>query len=190
MCSSYFRLHSNDVRQILNAGGVGFTCPTKLRFLSLSIKLNMNKTRIRTAVGMFFSPLLLAVIWSIPYLEHSAFTKWLVINTIFAYLTFTVAAGISHLIIKALRLASAWQYCLVMFCVALVVSLGFSFYGLQGYNELYHSQTQVIKDGSITSAGLILEITNATQTAALFAAAFLLFWFISIRRRTRCDAHS
>jgi hypothetical protein len=149
----------------------------------------MNNRHIRIAAGMLISPLVLAVVWCIPYFDHSAFIKWVLINTVFAYVTFSVTAGISHFIVKSLRFAFAWQYCLVMFGVALVANLGFGFYGLQGYDDLYHSQTQVIKNGSITGAGFMLEITNSVRAAALFSAAFLLFWFISIGRRTGGDTH-
>jgi hypothetical protein len=150
----------------------------------------MNNRHVRVAVGMIFSPLVLAVIWTIPYREHSAFEKWVVINTVFAYVTFTVTAGISHFVLKALRLAAAWQYCLVMFCVALVANLGLGFYSLQGYSELYHSQTRVVQNGSITGAGFVLEITNAFQSAVLLSAVFLLFWFISVGRRTGGCTHA
>ena len=149
----------------------------------------MNNGHVRVAVGMLFSPLVLAVVWTIPYLEHSAFEKWAVLNTVFAYVTFTVAAAISHFVLKVLRLSAAWQYCLVMFFVALLANLALGFYGLQGYSELYHSKTQVVQNGSITGAGYILEITNAVQGAALLSAVFLLFWFISIGRRTSGDTH-
>jgi hypothetical protein len=140
----------------------------------------MSARFLRIAIGMLIAPLTLAAAWSYPYLNHSAFAKWLVINTIMAYLAFTLLAAISHVILRFLRLAAAWQYCLVMFVVAFIVYISIAFVALSGYSDLYYSQTQVVKDGSVTPAGALLQVTESIQGAALLAAVFLVFWFIAV----------
>ena len=147
----------------------------------------MNTRYIRIAVGMLIAPLVLAVIWTIPYRDHSAFDKWVVINTVFAYVTFTALAAVSHVVLWVLRLRAAWQYCLVMFGVAFVVYAVFAFISVNGYQELYYSQTQVVKDGSLTSAGVLLQITDSLQGAAILSAAFFVFWFVAVRESKKAS---
>ena len=151
----------------------------------LAEALGMNTRYIRIAVGMAVAPLVLAVIWTIPYWGHSAFDKWVVINTVLAYATFTVLAAISHVVLRVLRLRAAWQYCLVMFAVAFVVYAVFAFISVNGYRELYYSQTQVVKDGSLTNAGALLQITDSLQGAAILSAVFFVFWLVAVRESNK-----
>ena len=131
---------------------------------------------------MFICPWVLVAAWSWPYLEHSAFSKWVVINTVFAFFIFFVTAGISHLILRFLKLSKGWHYVLIMFCVCLVLYFTFSVYSSIGYSELYHSQTQVVTDGKITAAGYILKLKNSLLGSLLSAGVFYLFWLIAVWR--------
>lgn len=119
------------------------------------------------------------VAWSIPYIEHSAFSKWVVINTFAAFLVFFFTAAISHFLLRALSLVKWWHYSVVMFAVCLILYYGFSTLGASGYTELYHSQAQVVENGSITRAGHILNLKNAVSGSLLSAATFFIFWLIA-----------
>lgn len=129
---------------------------------------------------MVVSPWILVVVWSVPYLNHSAFSKWVVINTFVAFTVFLVTASISLLIIKVFSLFRWWHYSGVMFCVCLLLYYGFSTFGVVGYSELYHSQTKVVEGGHITTAGHILNFRTAVSGALLSAAVFLVYWFIAV----------
>jgi len=152
--------------------------------------LDMMVIGLRIATGILVAPLALAVVWTMPYVEHSAFAKWAVINTVLAYGTFSVTAAVSHVVLKVLRLERAWHYCSVMFCVAFLGYVAFAFYGLRGYSELYYAQTKVIENGSLTMSGFVLQLTQAAQGAALLSAAFLLFWFIAVHERSASNNHA
>lgn len=120
------------------------------------------------------------VAWSIPYIEHSAFPKWVVINTFAAFLVFFITAAISHFLLRAFSLVKWWHYSAVMFSVCLILYYGFSTLGASGYTELYHSQTQVVENGSITLVGHILNFKNAVSGSVLSAATFFIFWLIAV----------
>ncbi|MDQ2078528.1 hypothetical protein [Marinimicrobium sp. ABcell2] len=140
----------------------------------------MKTETYRIAAGMLICPWILAAAWSVPYLEHSAFVKWLIINTVLAFIVFFFTAAISHVILRVLFAAKWWQYPAVMFAVCLLLYFGLSTLSASGYTELYHSQTQVVEGGSITSAGYALNFKNAVLGALLSAAVFFLFWVISV----------
>jgi hypothetical protein len=131
---------------------------------------------------LVLTPIAMAIVWSIPFYDHSALKQWILINTLNAYGTFLFMAAISHLILRVLHLKAAWQYCLVMFCVALPIHIGSAIYNLQDYNSLYYSQTQVVEHGKITASGYMLQVTNSLKGAAFLTVAFLLFWFIAVRK--------
>ena len=138
----------------------------------------MNKSRI--IIGILVAPIIFVIAWSIPYLEHSAFHKWVVINTVFAYVAFLILASISHALLKILRWSTLLQYCLVMFFVGVIVTLAFSLWSLQGYSEFFYAQTQVVENNSITTAGYILKAKEALLSGLLSMACMAAFWFIAI----------
>jgi hypothetical protein len=155
--------------------------------LGISAALGMNTRNLRITVGMVVAPLVLAAIWIFPYRDNPAFNNMVVINTVLAYATFTILAAISHAILRFLRFHSAWQYCLVMFGVAFVVYAVLAFISVNGYQELYYSQTQVVKDGSLTHAGVLLQIKDSFKGAAILSIVFLVFWFVAVRQSVKAS---
>src|SRR5690606_13647493 len=144
------------------------------------VVMHMNTETYRIIAGMIICPWILVVAWSIPYIEHSAFPKWVVINTFTAFLVFFITAAISHFLLRAFSLVKWWHYSAVMFSVCLILYYGFSTLGASGYTELYHSQTQVVENGSITLVGHILNFKNAVSGSVLSAATFFIFWLIAV----------
>jgi len=142
----------------------------------------MNINHLRIIAGLVLTPIAMAIVWSIPFYDHSALKQWVLINILSAYGAFLFFAAISHLILRVLNLKAAWQYCLVMFCVALPIDIGFSIYSIQGYSSLYYSQTQVVEHGNITASGYMLQVTESLKSSAFLTLAFLLFWFIAVRK--------
>lgn len=142
--------------------------------------MKKNSAIIRILVGALIAPWLYIIVWTMPVLEHSAFHKWVVINTFFAYTVFLIFAGISHIALKKLNATKLWSYCVVMFVVAVTLDLVMSIWSLSGYESNYYSQTQVVENGSITAAGYLLQIKEALINGAISSGAMAIFWFISI----------
>jgi len=142
--------------------------------------MKINNSVIRIILGVLIAPWLYIVVWTLPALEHSAFHRWVAINTFFAYLVFLVFAGISHLALKKLNSAKLWSYCSVMFVVAVALDLVLSLWSLSGYTSNYYSQTQVVEHGSITTAGYLLQVKEALINGIVSAGVMAIFWFISI----------
>lgn len=134
----------------------------------------------RIVLGTLVAPWLYIVVWTLPVLDHSAFHKWVVINTFFAYVVFLVFAGLSHLALRKLGATKLWSYCAVMFVVALVLDLVLSLWSLSGYESNYYSQTQVVEYGSITGAGYLLQVKEALTNGVVSCGAMAIFWFVSI----------
>jgi len=139
-----------------------------------------NHTIIRIVLGVLLAPLLYVVVWTLPVLEHSAFHKWVVINTFFAYLVFLILAGLCHLVLKKLNATKIWSYCAVMFVVALALDLVLSIWSLSGYTSYYYSQTQVVENGSITSAGYMLQVKEALTNGVVSSGVMAIFWLVAI----------
>jgi small-conductance mechanosensitive channel len=142
--------------------------------------MHIKTEHYRIIAGMIVCPWILVVAWSIPYINHSAFSKWIVINTFLAFFIFFLTAGISHFVLRALSLVKWWHYSLIMFCVCLLLYYGILTSDASRYTELYHSQTLVVESGRITRAGHILNFGNAVAGSLLSAAAFLMFWMIAV----------
>ena len=138
----------------------------------------MNISRI--TVGILVAPTIFIFCWSIPYLEHSAFHKWIVLNTVFAYAVFLILASVSHMILKTLKWSTLFQYCLVMFFVGVIISFSYGLWSLQDYSSLYYSQTQVVENNVITTAGYILKAKEALLSGMLSMICMAVFWFITI----------
>ncbi|MGY0627562.1 MAG: hypothetical protein ACW7DS_17775 [Paraglaciecola chathamensis] len=135
---------------------------------------------IRILAGTLIAPWLYIIVWTMPVLDHSAFHKWVVINTFFAYIVFLIFAGISHFALKKLNATKLWSYCVVMFFVAVSLDLVLSIWSLSGYESNYYSQTQVVESGSITKAGYLLQVKEALINGAISSGTMAIFWFISI----------
>ena len=90
-------------------------------------------SHLRIAAGILLAPVVYIVVWSYPFIEHSAFHKWIVINTFFAYVWFLVFAAVSHVALKALDWTRIWQYSGVMLIVASIIGFAYSIYSLDGY---------------------------------------------------------
>ena len=134
----------------------------------------------RIISGILIAPAIFIIAWTVPYLDHSAFHKWIAINTVFAYITFLILASISHLVLKTLQWSTLVQYCLVMFIVGIVLYFAFGLWSLQSYSELYYSQTQVVENGSITTSGYLLKIKESIISGILSMVCMAVFWFIAI----------
>lgn len=133
----------------------------------------------RLAAGILIAPVVFVVIWTYPYIEHPAFHKWIVINTFFAYVWFLVFAGVAHLVLKTLGWTKLWQYSAVMLIVASVIGFAYSIYSLQGYESLFHSQTQVVEEGVVTGLGYLLYIKDSFVNGIIAAGAMAVFWLVS-----------
>ena len=142
--------------------------------------MKIDNSVIRIVFGVLIAPWLYIVVWTLPVLEHSAFHKWVVINTFFAYVVFLVFAGLSHLALKKLNATKLWSYCAIMFVVAVALDLGLSLWSLSGYTSNYYSQTQVVEHGSITSAGYLLQVKEALLNGIVSSGVMAIFWFVSI----------
>ncbi|WP_160153112.1 hypothetical protein [Microbulbifer sp. ALW1] len=140
----------------------------------------MKTESYRSIAGMIFCPWILVAVWSLPYLSHSAFSKWVVINTFFAFTVFFFTAAVSHVILKTFCLTKGWHYPVVMFFVCLILYFGFSTFSASGYDELYHSQTQIVEDGNVTKAGYVLNFWNSVSGSLLSAGVFFVFWLIAV----------
>ena len=139
-----------------------------------------HSTLIRILCGVIIAPWLYILVWTLPVLEHSAFHRWIVINTFFAYLVFLVLAGISHLVLVKLKTTKIWSYCIVMFGVAVTLDLVLSLWSLSGYTSFFYSQTQVVDNGSITLAGYLLQFKEAFINGVISAGVMAIFWFIAL----------
>ena len=137
----------------------------------------------RFALAAAIAALTLATVTLFPFRASPSLFPWAMINLAFSYAMFLVAATISHLVLRRLRLSSGWHYFTVMFCVAFVMHFGLSLLSLRGYAELYDSRTQIVLNNEITRPGLVLELTKACKAAGLLALLFFLFWWIAIRPR-------
>jgi hypothetical protein len=135
---------------------------------------------IRILVGILFAPWLYVIVWTLPMLDHSAFHKWVVINTFFAYLVFLVLAGVAHLMLRRLNRSSLWSYCVVMFIVAAFLDFVLSIWSLTGFSSNYYSQTQVVENGAITVAGYLLQIREALVHGLLSSGVMAIFWLAAI----------
>lgn len=147
---------------------------------TLGNKMNKRSSTIRIILGVVIAPWLYIVVWTLPVLEHSAFHKWVVINTFFAYIVFLVLAGMSHLLLAKFRATKIWSYCAIMFVVAFSMDVLLSLWSLSGFTSNYYAQTQVVEDGSITAAGYILQIQEALINGVVSAGVMAIFWFAAI----------
>lgn len=143
----------------------------------------------RITIGILIAPLVFVVAWSLPLIEHSAFYRWVGINVIFAYLTFLVMAGLSHMVLSKLKWHKLWQYCSVMFVITLFIYLLVKFGALSTYESLYYTQTQVIENGEITKAGYLLELKSSLYGSALASVSMCLFWFVSVFKREPLESN-
>jgi hypothetical protein len=152
--------------------------------LPLSGALGIQESLVkRIALGVFFAPLLIAIIWTIPYWEHSALNFWALFNIISAYVVFLFFAGICHLILKAYGWKKWWQYTLVMFLISFLLNVIFSIYSVAGFDRLFYSQTLVVEFGQITNAGYLLKLRESIISSLIISVAMVLFWFIAVHER-------
>ena len=142
--------------------------------------MKRQSAKFRILLGIFFAPWLYIAIWTLPLLEHSAFHKWVVINTFLSYVAFLSLAGLSHLVLAKIKTEKLWAYCLVMFSIALAVDLVLSILVLGGYESNYYSQTQVVENGAITFAGYILQLKEALSHGLISAGVMAIFWVLAI----------
>lgn len=134
----------------------------------------------RVILGVLIAPWVYVIVWTLPVLEHSAFHKWVVINTLMAYFVFMVLAGMSHLALARLKATKIWSYCFVMFGVAVAVDLLLSLWSLSGYASFYYAQTQVVENNEITKAGYLLQLQEALIHGVVSAFAMGLFWLVAV----------
>jgi len=130
-------------------------------------------------LGVFIAPMIFVVFWSYPFLEHSAFQKWVIINTVSGYVAFLILGFVSHVALKFLHWTKLWQYCATMAVVAFIAFGGYSISSLDGYQSLYHSQTQVVENGIITKAGYVLYARDAGINALIAVCSMAIFWFVA-----------
>lgn len=142
--------------------------------------MNRFSKMVRIFLGILLAPLLYIIVWTLPLLEHTAFSKWIVINTFFAYLVFLILAGISHLVLKRFNATKVWSYILVMFVVAVCSDLILSIWSLSGFQSYYYAQTQVVENGSITAAGYVLQIEEALINGFVSSGVMALFWLVAV----------
>jgi hypothetical protein len=147
---------------------------------ALGNRMRDRRAILRVISGALIAPWVYVVVWTLPVLEHSAFHKWVVINTFMAYFAFMVLAGMSHLVLVRLKATKIWSYCLVMFGVAVSVDLLLSLWSLSGYTSFYYAQTQVVENHEITKAGYLLQIQEALIHGAVSAFAMALFWLVAV----------
>ena len=150
----------------------------------------MSAQRLRVFSTMLVLPLVLSAVWTIPYLHHSAFGKWAVLNTLFAYAAFFASAIVSHVLLRLLRMRAGWQFGVVKFCVAFAGFLSFALYSTRGYGELYHSNTQIVAQGALTEAGFRLYVVDSATQAALLSVLFFIFWLITVRAPSSKESHA
>jgi len=136
----------------------------------------------RIALGVFLSPLIIALIWTIPYWGHSALNFWALFNLVFAYVFFLFFAAICHLILRAYGWKKCWQYTSVMFVVSFVLNLMWSLYSTAGYDNLFYSQTLVVEFGQITNAGYLLKLQESLISSIIISLAMALFWYIAVHK--------
>lgn len=136
--------------------------------------------KLRLFLGMLLAPTFFILVWTLPVLEHSAFKKWLLINTVLAYVAFFFLAAVSHVVLIKNGWKKLWQYCVVMSVVSFISNLALSIWSLRGYTSYYYAQTQVVEHGSITFSGYILQIQEALVHGAIAAIVMALFWLIAV----------
>jgi hypothetical protein len=136
----------------------------------------------RIALGVFLSPLIIALIWTIPYWGHSSLSFWALFNLVFAYVFFLFFAGICHLILRVYGWQKCWQYTSVMFVVSFVLNIMWSLYSIAGYDNLFYSQTLVVEFGQITNAGYLLKIEESFISSVIISLAMALFWYIAVHK--------
>ena len=143
-------------------------------------QMQSNRNVMRIVLGIIIAPWVYLTNWVWPVMDHIVFSQWLIILMAAAYFVFLVLAGISHLILVYLKVTEIWGYCLVMFFVAFSLDLLISAWSLSNYESYYYSQTQVVENGVMTSAGFLLQSREALANGALSAGAMAVFWLIAI----------
>lgn len=148
----------------------------------------MRTSSIRILTGLAVVPLLLAMVWMLPYPgspgrpAQPAWPQWIALNLALAYGTFFLMAAIAAGMLRLLRWRAVWQYGLVMFVVAFANYAGAfwyaSSYGGTGEGGMKGTAASTLDGSAWLVAGL-----QAAQSAAWLAIAFVLFWAIAVRSR-------
>lgn len=143
---------------------------------------------LRIYLAFLVAPMAPALVWLTVLYGHSALDKFLVFFTMGAYL-YTLIVGVPlYFILQSKGWLKLWHVALAgflsLFCITLFALLWIS----AGYDNLFMSGVDVVKDGEITLAGLGVRFVQAVKyglTAALGAA---VFWFIAYWKKNRSDA--
>jgi hypothetical protein len=144
--------------------------------------LGKHSAMLRITCGALVAPLVYVAFWSAPVIDHSAFSSWVILNSLMAYFVFLVVAGLTHLGLKRLHANSIWAYCLLMFAVAAVLEFLLSIGALSGYTSLYYNQTTVVQNHKITQAGYLLQVRESLAHGAISALAMAVFWLLAVFR--------
>lgn len=142
--------------------------------------MTSRRATLRVITGALIAPWIYVAVWTLPLLDHSAFHKWVVANTLMAYFLFFALAGLSHLVLTGLKAKKIWTYSLVMFGVAVSIDLLLSLWSLSGYTSFYYAQTQVVENHEITKAGYVLQAQEALTHGAVSAIVMALFWLVAV----------
>jgi hypothetical protein len=141
----------------------------------------MKATVGRIVMGLLAAGLVLALVVTFPFWKQPNLLPWLLFGFVLSYAAFLLAAALCHLVLRRFRSPDARHYFVVMLAVAFPLHLGVRIFTLRGYGDLYYARTQVIEHGHITGSGALLLVWESAELAALFAALFVLFWFIAVR---------
>ena len=137
-------------------------------------------TKIRILIGILIAPIIYILVWTLPFANDVMFDTWLITNTVIAYISFLVLAGICHAILKDLKTDKLLNYFMVMFLVSVSLYLTISLSSMSELDSLYYSQTHLVKNNSITLAGYLLQLKAAIIHGLVSAFVMAIFWLIAV----------
>lgn len=123
-----------------------------------------------------------------PYWSQSNPLGWFVTTIVQFYTLFLIYAAICHLILRANHATSITSYMLCMFLLTSAIGISSSTYGLSGFTHFTAETTTVVEANRITLAGYLYILKICLGRAALYTAAFAVFWKIAVPKKLGSEA--
>lgn len=135
-------------------------------------------------LGMLLAPLFLSVVWC-PPLEladflSSTYILLLTLNLLTAYPDFAFHFFLSHLLVKKLKLPLFSGYLLIIALLSAVSAAVMQAHHFRGINGLGYQGVVVLKDGAITSAGILFALKASATNVLGHCGAVLILLYIYI----------
>jgi hypothetical protein len=142
---------------------------------------------IRVVGASLLCPLALALLMSLPALGSMAAIQWFLFSAAICVPLFLLCAAVSHFVLRRKSWSRLGQYVRVMFWVSTVVlftlRIAVTYWIFGNGGSEFHLGTQVIENGQFTIGGIALLAAESMFGALWLAAAFALFWVLTVRAR-------